>query len=172
MRSLSLKTHPFSNRDVMLNLKNSSRISGLAVTLSKPSKGFSPALKCPNDGFGKGGESSLVWVTAQEAGPVSICIAFRRGGNVGGARQEDSPAIEHQGRLAKALYPPHSSPCHPHNSPFFLPPQGSTTAVMAPSTLTATRRCGTRWATASPTRTLTSPFSSSKTRTRLRSLRR
>nr|XP_020665931.1 nicastrin [Pogona vitticeps] len=40
--------------DLMQKLKGSSRISGLAVTVSRPSlpQGFSPALKCPNDGFG------------------------------------------------------------------------------------------------------------------------
>lgn len=39
----------------MEKLKGSSRISGLALTISKPSpsNGFSPGLKCPNDGFGK-----------------------------------------------------------------------------------------------------------------------
>ncbi|NXG63993.1 NICA protein, partial [Hemiprocne comata] len=42
------------NRRVMLKLKKTSRVSGLAVTVSKPSpsQGFSPGLKCPNDGFG------------------------------------------------------------------------------------------------------------------------
>uniref|UniRef100_A0A8C3PEG4 Nicastrin n=1 Tax=Chrysemys picta bellii TaxID=8478 RepID=A0A8C3PEG4_CHRPI len=41
-------------RELMLQLKGSSRISGLAVAISKPSpaQGFSPGLKCPNDGFG------------------------------------------------------------------------------------------------------------------------
>nr|XP_028566120.1 nicastrin [Podarcis muralis] len=40
--------------DVMQQLKGSSRISGLAVAISKPSlhTGFSPGLRCPNDGFG------------------------------------------------------------------------------------------------------------------------
>ncbi|KAH1179634.1 hypothetical protein KIL84_005684 [Mauremys mutica] len=40
-------------RELMLQLKGSSRISGLAVAISKPSpaQGFSPGLKCPNDGF-------------------------------------------------------------------------------------------------------------------------
>lgn len=39
----------------MLQLKGTSRVSGLAVTVAKPSppQGFSPGLKCPNDGFGK-----------------------------------------------------------------------------------------------------------------------
>ncbi|KAJ7307547.1 hypothetical protein JRQ81_009572 [Phrynocephalus forsythii] len=42
------------NRKLMQRLKGSSRISGLAVTFSRPTlpQGFSPALKCPNDGFG------------------------------------------------------------------------------------------------------------------------
>ncbi|XP_010562441.1 PREDICTED: nicastrin isoform X3 [Haliaeetus leucocephalus] len=42
------------NRRVMLQLKGTSRVSGLAVAVSKPSppQGFSPGLKCPNDGFG------------------------------------------------------------------------------------------------------------------------
>ncbi|XP_054847943.1 LOW QUALITY PROTEIN: nicastrin [Eublepharis macularius] len=41
-------------RDLMDQLKESSRISGVAVAIAKPSpvKGFSPASKCPNDGFG------------------------------------------------------------------------------------------------------------------------
>ncbi|XP_043391476.1 nicastrin isoform X6 [Chelonia mydas] len=41
-------------RELMLQLKGSSRVSGLAVAISKPSpaQGFSPGLKCPNDGFG------------------------------------------------------------------------------------------------------------------------
>ncbi|XP_042295200.1 nicastrin [Sceloporus undulatus] len=40
--------------ELMQRLKGSSRISGLAVAIAKPSpsKGFSPGLKCPNDGFG------------------------------------------------------------------------------------------------------------------------
>ncbi|XP_008946831.1 PREDICTED: nicastrin, partial [Merops nubicus] len=41
-------------RSVMLQLKGTSRVSGLAVAVATPSppKGFSPGLKCPNDGFG------------------------------------------------------------------------------------------------------------------------
>ncbi|XP_061462660.1 nicastrin [Rhineura floridana] len=41
-------------RNIMQTLKGSSRVSGLAVAISKPSpsKGFSPGLQCPNDGFG------------------------------------------------------------------------------------------------------------------------
>ncbi|NXW64991.1 NICA protein, partial [Eurystomus gularis] len=41
-------------RGVMLQLKGTSRVSGLAVAVAKPSppQGFSPGLKCPNDGFG------------------------------------------------------------------------------------------------------------------------
>ncbi|XP_053134688.1 nicastrin isoform X2 [Hemicordylus capensis] len=37
---------------LMQKLKGSSRISGLVVTVARPSEGFSPGLKCPNDGFG------------------------------------------------------------------------------------------------------------------------
>ncbi|KAM4644558.1 nicastrin isoform 2-T2 [Amazona ochrocephala] len=42
------------NRRVMQKLKGASRVSGLAVAVAKPSppQGFSPGLKCPNDGFG------------------------------------------------------------------------------------------------------------------------
>uniref|UniRef100_A0A8B9S4C1 Nicastrin n=1 Tax=Apteryx owenii TaxID=8824 RepID=A0A8B9S4C1_APTOW len=42
------------NRRVMLQLKGTSRVSGLAVAIAKPSppQGFSPGLKCPNSGFG------------------------------------------------------------------------------------------------------------------------
>ncbi|XP_063032370.1 nicastrin isoform X2 [Melospiza melodia melodia] len=42
------------SRDVLMQLKGSSRISGLAVAAASPapSQGFSPGLKCPNDGFG------------------------------------------------------------------------------------------------------------------------
>ncbi|NXW37689.1 NICA protein, partial [Phaetusa simplex] len=42
------------NRRVMLQLKGTSRVSGLAVAVAKPNppQGFSPGLKCPNDGFG------------------------------------------------------------------------------------------------------------------------
>ncbi|NWU87133.1 NICA protein, partial [Onychorhynchus coronatus] len=42
------------NRDVLLQLKGTSRVSGLAVAIASPSppQGFSPGLKCPNDGFG------------------------------------------------------------------------------------------------------------------------
>lgn len=38
-----------------MQLKGTSRVSGLAVTMAKPSppQGFSPGLKCPSDGFGK-----------------------------------------------------------------------------------------------------------------------
>uniref|UniRef100_A0A8B9G757 Nicastrin n=1 Tax=Amazona collaria TaxID=241587 RepID=A0A8B9G757_9PSIT len=38
----------------MQKLKGASRVSGLAVAIAKPSppQGFSPGLKCPNDGFG------------------------------------------------------------------------------------------------------------------------
>ncbi|XP_053331183.1 nicastrin [Spea bombifrons] len=41
-------------KDTMQKLRGSSRVSGIAVTLSKPSppSGFSPDLRCPNDGFG------------------------------------------------------------------------------------------------------------------------
>ncbi|NXE99524.1 NICA protein, partial [Menura novaehollandiae] len=41
-------------RSVLLQLKGTSRVSGLAVAVAKPSppQGFSPGLKCPNDGFG------------------------------------------------------------------------------------------------------------------------
>ncbi|XP_048369262.1 nicastrin isoform X2 [Sphaerodactylus townsendi] len=41
-------------RDMMDQLKKSSRISGVAVAIAKPSPvgGFSPGSKCPNDGFG------------------------------------------------------------------------------------------------------------------------
>jgi len=43
------------SRKVMQQLKGTSRVSGLAVSVAKPSppQGFSPGLKCPNDGFGK-----------------------------------------------------------------------------------------------------------------------
>uniref|UniRef100_A0A670ZL45 Nicastrin n=1 Tax=Pseudonaja textilis TaxID=8673 RepID=A0A670ZL45_PSETE len=39
---------------VMMKLKGSSRIAGVAVAVSKtsPSEGFSPGLQCPNDGYG------------------------------------------------------------------------------------------------------------------------
>lgn len=39
----------------MQQLKGTSRVSGLAVAVAKPRplQGFSPGLKCPNDGFGK-----------------------------------------------------------------------------------------------------------------------
>lgn len=39
-----------------MQLKGTSRVSGLAVSIAKPNppQGFSPGLKCPNDGFGKG----------------------------------------------------------------------------------------------------------------------
>ncbi|NWJ06278.1 NICA protein, partial [Crypturellus undulatus] len=42
------------SRRVLLQLKGTSRVSGLAVAAAKPSppQGFSPGLKCPNDGFG------------------------------------------------------------------------------------------------------------------------
>uniref|UniRef100_A0A8C5IQS8 Nicastrin n=1 Tax=Junco hyemalis TaxID=40217 RepID=A0A8C5IQS8_JUNHY len=42
------------SREVLMQLKGSSRISGLAVAAASPapSQGFSPGLKCPNDGFG------------------------------------------------------------------------------------------------------------------------
>lgn len=45
----------FSSRELLQQLKGTSRVSGLAVALSRPSPlpGFSPGLKCPNDGFGK-----------------------------------------------------------------------------------------------------------------------
>ncbi|KAM4880473.1 nicastrin isoform 2-T2 [Sylvia borin] len=48
-----LEGHLFS-REVLLQLKGSSRISGLAVAAASPApaQGFSPGLKCPNDGFG------------------------------------------------------------------------------------------------------------------------
>ncbi|XP_060109585.1 nicastrin isoform X2 [Heteronotia binoei] len=41
-------------RGMMDQLKASSRVSGVAVAIAKPSpeKGFSPGSKCPNDGFG------------------------------------------------------------------------------------------------------------------------
>jgi len=39
----------------MLQLKGTSRVSGLAVAAADPSppQGFSPGLQCPNDGFGE-----------------------------------------------------------------------------------------------------------------------
>ncbi|XP_071273487.1 nicastrin [Agelaius tricolor] len=42
------------SREVLMQLKGTSRISGLAVAAASPapSQGFSPGLKCPNDGFG------------------------------------------------------------------------------------------------------------------------
>ncbi|XP_074385845.1 nicastrin isoform X2 [Zonotrichia albicollis] len=42
------------SREILMQLKGSSRISGLAVAAASPapSQGFSPGLKCPNDGFG------------------------------------------------------------------------------------------------------------------------
>uniref|UniRef100_A0A8B9TA52 Nicastrin n=1 Tax=Anas platyrhynchos TaxID=8839 RepID=A0A8B9TA52_ANAPL len=42
------------NRSVLMQLKGTSRVSGLAVSIAKPNppQGFSPGLKCPNDGFG------------------------------------------------------------------------------------------------------------------------
>ncbi|NWW69822.1 NICA protein, partial [Climacteris rufus] len=42
------------SREVLLQLKGTSRVSGLAVAVANPSpsQGFSPGLKCPNDGFG------------------------------------------------------------------------------------------------------------------------
>ncbi|NWU73065.1 NICA protein, partial [Pterocles burchelli] len=42
------------NRSVLMQLKGTSRVSGLAVDIAKPSppQGFSPGLKCPNEGFG------------------------------------------------------------------------------------------------------------------------
>ncbi|NXI56435.1 NICA protein, partial [Chloroceryle aenea] len=41
-------------RGVLMQLKGTSRVSGLAVAVANPSppQGFSPGLKCPNDGFG------------------------------------------------------------------------------------------------------------------------
>uniref|UniRef100_A0A803VG20 Nicastrin n=1 Tax=Ficedula albicollis TaxID=59894 RepID=A0A803VG20_FICAL len=42
------------SREILMQLKGTSRISGLAVAAASPapSQGFSPGLKCPNDGFG------------------------------------------------------------------------------------------------------------------------
>ncbi|XP_056365901.1 nicastrin [Oenanthe melanoleuca] len=42
------------SREILMQLKGTSRISGLAVAAAPraPSQGFSPGLKCPNDGFG------------------------------------------------------------------------------------------------------------------------
>ncbi|XP_041324556.1 nicastrin [Pyrgilauda ruficollis] len=42
------------SREVLMQLKGTSRISGLAVAAASPAPpgGFSPGLKCPNDGFG------------------------------------------------------------------------------------------------------------------------
>ncbi|XP_014117376.1 PREDICTED: nicastrin [Pseudopodoces humilis] len=42
------------SRKVLMQLKENSRISGLAVSPASPAppQGFSPGLKCPNDGFG------------------------------------------------------------------------------------------------------------------------
>ncbi|XP_053822778.1 nicastrin isoform X1 [Vidua chalybeata] len=42
------------SREILMRLKGNSRVSGLAVAAASPppSKGFSPGLKCPNDGFG------------------------------------------------------------------------------------------------------------------------
>ncbi|NXB07406.1 NICA protein, partial [Cnemophilus loriae] len=42
------------SREILMQLKGNSRISGLAVAAASPapSQGFSPGLKCPNDGFG------------------------------------------------------------------------------------------------------------------------
>lgn len=60
----------FLNRELMLQLKGNSRISGLALTPSKPSQGFSPALKCPNEGFGKERGLSRLWVAAHRRGIV------------------------------------------------------------------------------------------------------
>ncbi|XP_039571231.1 nicastrin [Passer montanus] len=42
------------SREILLKLKGTSRVSGLAVAAASPapSEGFSPGLKCPNDGFG------------------------------------------------------------------------------------------------------------------------
>ncbi|CAI9558042.1 unnamed protein product [Staurois parvus] len=44
----------FNNRNILLKLKGSSRISGIAVTYAKPPppEGFSLDVPCPNDGFG------------------------------------------------------------------------------------------------------------------------
>uniref|UniRef100_H3AMW0 Nicastrin n=1 Tax=Latimeria chalumnae TaxID=7897 RepID=H3AMW0_LATCH len=41
-------------REVMLKLKDTRRVSGMAVVISKPNPagGYSPDLRCPNDGFG------------------------------------------------------------------------------------------------------------------------
>ncbi|NXD46101.1 NICA protein, partial [Copsychus sechellarum] len=42
------------SRSILMQLKGTSRVSGLAVAAASPapSQGFSPGLKCPNDGFG------------------------------------------------------------------------------------------------------------------------
>ncbi|NXH80171.1 NICA protein, partial [Edolisoma coerulescens] len=42
------------SRSILMQLRGNSRISGLAVAAASPapSQGFSPGLKCPNDGFG------------------------------------------------------------------------------------------------------------------------
>ncbi|NXH47212.1 NICA protein, partial [Dicaeum eximium] len=42
------------SRSILMKLKGTSRISGLAVAAASPAprEGFSPGLKCPNDGFG------------------------------------------------------------------------------------------------------------------------
>ncbi|NXO24591.1 NICA protein, partial [Cisticola juncidis] len=42
------------SREILMQLKGNSRISGLAVAAASPPppQGFSPGLKCPNDGFG------------------------------------------------------------------------------------------------------------------------
>lgn len=58
--NLSLANSQFHSflcsRKVLMQLKGTSRVSGLAVSIAKPNppQGFSPGLKCPNDGFGKG----------------------------------------------------------------------------------------------------------------------
>ncbi|NWT75269.1 NICA protein, partial [Prunella himalayana] len=107
------------SRSVLMQLKGTSRISGLAVAAASPapSQGFSPGLKCPNDGFG---------VYSDAYGPqFAHCNGSEWNPGGSGVSYEDFPfpifllQDANETQLIKECYQAHNIPRVPGSPPEF-----------------------------------------------------
>ncbi|XP_030821146.1 nicastrin [Camarhynchus parvulus] len=107
------------SREVLMKLKGTSRISGLAVAAASPapSQGFSPGLKCPNDGFG---------VYSDTYGPqFAHCNGSEWNPGGSGVSYEDFPfpifllQDANETQLIKECFRAHNVPSSPGSPPQF-----------------------------------------------------
>ncbi|NXM22788.1 NICA protein, partial [Ploceus nigricollis] len=130
------------SRDVLMQLKGTSRISGLAVAAASPapSPGFSPGLKCPNDGFG---------VYSDTYGPqFSHCNGSEWNPGGSGLSYEDFPfpifllQDANETQLIRECFRAHNVPAAPGAAPQFplCAMQLQAHMLAAASTVTCMRR--------------------------------